>query len=314
MVGEPALDDRNAAFWDELCGANLAREVGIHDASEASLARFDEAYFALYPYLLGYVPRDAVEGRTTLEIGLGYGTLGERLARLGADYHGLDLAAGPVAMMRARLARVPGARPEQVVQGSALNLPFADASFDHVVSIGCLHHTGDLFGAIAEARRVLRPGGRFLMMVYNGHSARRVLLRPVLSARHRLVSGAPSADEGTPLRERRPCRRRYPAAHGLPIAGGTARPALRLRDVRIERRSIDRLPLGPLEVSRLGLSALASTGSSASTSTPSATVDAARWPPLTAWWRQTSATATRFLGRVVRPPTSRASSGDGRLP
>ena len=95
MSGESALDDRNAAFWDELCGTNLARDIGVHDASEESLARFDEAYFSLYPYLLGYVPGDAFAGKTTLEIGLGYGTLGEHLARLGTDYHGLDLAPGP---------------------------------------------------------------------------------------------------------------------------------------------------------------------------------------------------------------------------
>ena len=53
MSGEPLLDDRNAAFWDELCGTNLARTLGISDASPESLARFDEAYHALYPYLLG---------------------------------------------------------------------------------------------------------------------------------------------------------------------------------------------------------------------------------------------------------------------
>jgi SAM-dependent methyltransferase len=250
MAGEPALDDRNAAFWDELCGTNLARELGVHDASPASLARFDEAYLALYPYLLGYVPRGLVEGKATLEIGLGYGTLGERLARLGADYHGLDLAAGPVAMLRARLARVLGSTPDQVVQGSVLELPFADASFDHVVSIGCLHHTGDLFGAIAECRRVLRPGGRLLMMVYNRRSARRVVLGPLLTARHRLRSGAPTAEETL---------RYFYDGH----ADGAAAPhtdfvsvaELRgllagFRDVRIERRSIDRVPLGPLEVSR----------------------------------------------------------------
>ena len=250
MAGEPALDDRNAAFWDELCGTNLARTLGITDASPESLVRFDEAYFALYPYLLDYFPRAAVEGRRLLEIGLGYGSLGEALARLGADYHGLDLAAAPVEMMRARLARVPGARPEQVAQASALELPFEDASFDHVVSIGCLHHTGDLFGAVAECQRVLRPGGRFVVMVYNRRSARRVLLGPLLAARQRLVPGAPSAEETL--------RYFYDGQ-----AGGDAAPhtdfvsvtELRgllsgFRDVRIDRRSIDRVPLGPFEVSR----------------------------------------------------------------
>ena len=62
-------------------------------------------------------------------------------------------------MMRARLARVPGARPDQVVQGSALALPFADASFDNVVSIGCLHHTGDLSRAVPRCGACCGPGG-----------------------------------------------------------------------------------------------------------------------------------------------------------
>lgn len=250
MAGERALDDRNAAFWDELCGTNLARTLGITDASPESLARFDEAYFAIYPYLLGYFPRAAVEGRRLLEIGLGYGSLGEALARLGADYHGLDLASGPVEMMRARLARVPAARPEQVVQGSALGLPFDEASFDEVVAIGSLHHTGDLFGAVAECRRVLRPGGRLVLMVYNRRSARRLLLGPLLAARHRLVGGAPSAEETL----------RYfydghadgdAAPHTDFVSAGELRGLLSgFREVRIDRRSIDRVPLGPIEISR----------------------------------------------------------------
>jgi SAM-dependent methyltransferase len=252
-MGEPALDDRNAAFWDELCGSNLARSLGITDASEESLARFDEAYFAFYPYLVDYFPRAAVEGRRLLEIGLGYGTLGEALARLGADYHGLDIAEGPVSMMRARLARVPGARPRQVSQGSVLELPFEDASFDQVVSIGCLHHTGDLFGAVAECRRVLRPGGRLVMMVYSRRSARRLLLAPVLGARHRLVSEAPSVEETFRyLYDGHPDGDSPPHTDFLSIA--ELRGLLSgFREVRIERRGIDRVPLGPIEVSRLRL-------------------------------------------------------------
>jgi SAM-dependent methyltransferase len=253
MAGEPALDHRNAAFWDELCGTNLARTIGITDASKESLARFDEAYFGLYPYLLDYFPRETVNGRRLLEIGLGYGTLGEALARLGADYHGLDVAAAPVAMMRTRLAGVPGARPEQVTQGSALELPFDDASFDHVVSIGCLHHTGDLFGAVAECRRVLRPNGRLVVMVYNRRAARRVLLGPILAARARIVSGAASAEQTL-----RYLYDGHADGDATPHTDFVSKAELRgllsgFRNVRIERRSIDRIPLGPIEVSRLHL-------------------------------------------------------------
>jgi SAM-dependent methyltransferase len=65
------------------------------------------------------------------------------------------------------------------VQGSALAIPFEDGRFDAVVSIGCLHHTGDLAGAIREVRRVLAPGGIAMVMVYNRNSLRQlVALRP----------------------------------------------------------------------------------------------------------------------------------------
>jgi hypothetical protein len=89
-----------------------------------------------------------------------------------------------------------------------------------------------------------------------------VLLWPLLAARHRLVAGAPTAEEW--LRH---------ANDGTP-AGGTAPHTdfvsvaelrgllLGMRDVRIDRRSIDRVPLGPREISRarlmrLGLDRLA---------------------------------------------------------
>lgn len=66
----------------------------------------------------------------------------------------------------ARVARVdPGydfARVSGGVQGDEDRLPFADASFDLVVSAGVLDQVSDVPGALALARRVLRPDGLFL--------------------------------------------------------------------------------------------------------------------------------------------------------
>ena len=235
------VSDRNAAFWDELCGSHLARQIGVADASPEALARFDRAYLDLYPYLLDYFPREAVHDRRLLEIGLGYGTLSEALARRGADYHGIDIAAGPVRMVQARLERIEGARPEQVKQGSALELPFPDETFDEVAAIGCLHHTGDLFGAIAEVRRVLKPGGRVVLMVYNRHSMRRALAAPRQAvARRRDRTGADAA-----------LRARYDASvsgeaapHTDFVTPGELRGLLHgFRAVRIDRRNMDPLPV-----------------------------------------------------------------------
>ncbi len=72
------LDERNAAFWDELCGSQMARALGITDASPESLRRFDEAYLGHYPYLQQYLDHP-LRDTEVLEIGLGYGTLSGQL-------------------------------------------------------------------------------------------------------------------------------------------------------------------------------------------------------------------------------------------
>jgi len=169
---QAGTDLRNAAFWDELCGSSLAKSLGVTDSSPASLKRFDDWYLAYYPYLFLHIPFEEMRGKDVLEIGLGYGTVAQRLAESGARYRGLDIAEGPVAMadLRLRQAGLEG----EACRGSILEPPFAEASFDFVVAIGCLHHTGDLRGAIARCRGLLRPGGKLVFMVYYAYSYRRL--------------------------------------------------------------------------------------------------------------------------------------------
>jgi SAM-dependent methyltransferase len=166
------LDRRNEEFWDELCGTAFATERGLVGRDQATLLAFDQAYFEFYPYLLSYVDRFALEGTRVLEVGLGYGSLGEALVRRGADYHGLDIAAGPVRMMQHRMAMLGHGNPDQVRQGSVLAIPWADKTFEFVYAIGVLHHTGDLADSIEEVRRVLVPNGRAVVMVYHANSLR----------------------------------------------------------------------------------------------------------------------------------------------
>lgn len=181
------IDEQNSTFWDELCGSGLARSLGIRDRNEASLARFDEAYFAMYPYLEGYLDRFDLKNRRVLEIGLGYGTLGGAIARRGAIYHGVDISPGPVAMMRHRLRLTGTPQDDRIVQASAAALPFPDGTFDFVYSIGCLHHTGQLAASVDEVHRVLAPGGRAVIMVYNARSFRQLIGVGLRSAVRRLL-------------------------------------------------------------------------------------------------------------------------------
>lgn len=176
-----AVDEKNIAFWNELCGTGLATELGIKDDSAASLKKFDDWYFDFYPYLYDHIPFSQVSGRNVLEIGLGYGTVAQKLMESGANYHGLDIADGPVAMAQHRADML--GKPIKASQGSALAIPYPDETFDLVVSIGCLHHTGDLALALREVHRVLKPGQQAMIMVYNALSHRQWLGNPLAAYR-----------------------------------------------------------------------------------------------------------------------------------
>jgi len=165
------ISSRNSEFWNELCGTSLAKYLGIDDASMASLKRFDDWYFNFYPYLFDHIPFAAMKGKNVLEIGLGYGTVSQCLAASGAHYTGLDIAPGPVEMVNHRIQQA--GLIGQAMQGSILEPSFADDSFDYIVAIGCLHHTGDLQLAVENCRRLLRPGGKLIFMVYYAYSYRR---------------------------------------------------------------------------------------------------------------------------------------------
>lgn len=161
----------NMSFWNELCGSHAARVLGVTDASPESLKRFDDWFLGSYPYLFLHIPFEDVRSKDVLEIGLGYGTVSQRLVDSGAHYSGLDIASGPVAMANHRLQQ--SGQHAEVKQGSVLNAPFDAASFDFIITIGCLHHTGNMARAIGECRRMLRPGGKLIAMVYYAYSYRR---------------------------------------------------------------------------------------------------------------------------------------------
>jgi 2-polyprenyl-3-methyl-5-hydroxy-6-metoxy-1,4-benzoquinol methylase len=107
-------DEKNIAFWDELCGNSQARQLGITDSSPRSLEKFDAWYLELYPYLFDHARLQELDRRDVLEIALGYGSLSQRIAESGARYVGLEIAAGPVEMVRHRLrqAGLPGRKIE----------------------------------------------------------------------------------------------------------------------------------------------------------------------------------------------------------
>jgi ubiquinone/menaquinone biosynthesis C-methylase UbiE len=174
------VDRKNAIFWNELCGSGLARLIGMTKITPESIRAYDKAYLDLYPYLERYVTSQNLKGKRVLEVGLGFGTLGQLIDSMGCEYYGLDIAEGPVAMMKDRLKMAGKQTEGRVRLGSALNIPFEDGYFDYVYSIGCLHHTGNLSACVKELFRVLRHTGKAIVMLYNRHSFRQLVHVPIM--------------------------------------------------------------------------------------------------------------------------------------
>ena len=112
--------------------------------------------------LLPWALQDLDPAGEALEIGAGSGAMA---AQLLARYPGLTLTVTDYdARMVTRAGKIVAAFPGRaaVQQVDAARLPFADDRFDVVLSFAMLHHVGDWQRAVAEAVRVLRPGGYFV--------------------------------------------------------------------------------------------------------------------------------------------------------
>ena len=98
-----------------------------------------------------------------LDLGCGGGHAGFTVAPHVAELVACDLLPEMLAVVREEAAR-RGLRNLRTEQAAAERLPFADASFDAVITRFSAHHWSDMPAGIAEAARVLRPGGLGVFM------------------------------------------------------------------------------------------------------------------------------------------------------
>lgn len=108
-------------------------------------------------------------GRKMLDVGSGNGYVLSWYAREGAEVYGVDISSTGIDLCRKRFEHSGLHGNFQVA--NAEELPFEDKTFDCVCSMGVLHHTPDTAKAVGEIFRVLKPGGRLIVMVYHRDSA-----------------------------------------------------------------------------------------------------------------------------------------------
>ena len=102
-------------------------------------------------------------GLTVLDVGAGTGDLSFAAAARGAEVIAIDLSSGMLAVLARRSTEAQRVRIKALV-GSAELLPLPDASVDRIVTGFTVRNVGDLGRAFAEFRRVLRPGGRAVIL------------------------------------------------------------------------------------------------------------------------------------------------------
>lgn len=167
ILGRPGLRQRLWAWWYPFFTRRI-RGQGIDFLNYAyeeeppmglPLSSADEPNrpnIQLYHHVAA--PGD-LRGKRVLEVSCGHGGGASYLARTfaPAEYVGLDLNPEGIRHCQQRHV-VPGLR---FVRGDALDLPFADESFDVVVNVEASHCYPDFGKFLAEVARVLKPGGTF---------------------------------------------------------------------------------------------------------------------------------------------------------
>jgi ubiquinone/menaquinone biosynthesis C-methylase UbiE len=103
-------------------------------------------------------------GERVVDLGCGPGLLAVDMAhRVGAggSVEGIDFSASMIPLAQRRCADLPWVN---VRAGDVGQLPYADGAFDAAVCTQVYEYVADIEGALRELRRVLRPGGRALVM------------------------------------------------------------------------------------------------------------------------------------------------------
>jgi SAM-dependent methyltransferase len=153
--------DRSKAYYDDFASTyDRGRDRGYHRVID------DLEVGIVAPY---------ARGASVLEVGCGTGLILQRIAPLAREARGIDLSPGMLAAARARGL--------DVLEGSATELPFGDATFDLVYSFKVLAHVPDIGLALREVERVLKPGGIAALEFYNPWSLRYLARRLVGSRR-----------------------------------------------------------------------------------------------------------------------------------
>jgi 2-polyprenyl-3-methyl-5-hydroxy-6-metoxy-1,4-benzoquinol methylase len=179
-MNQDEIDNRNALYWDEPCGTPRANRMRLNLKNAQDLDSFDNWYFNFYSYLKRYLEMVTQPHHTTLEVGIGLGTVTRYLANQVYQLDVVDIAPKAIEFTKESLHV---SKNTQFFSESILEFE-PKKMYDSIIAIGSLHHTGQLEAAITKCESLLKPNGKILIMVYYAFQPRKILLSPFESLRN----------------------------------------------------------------------------------------------------------------------------------
>ncbi len=167
------MDDKLAITVGEVHNYWNTHTLGLQYVTDQNVKPGTPEFFAhirpwmnpfKFPWIMERIDREAklLKGKHLLEIGCGMGYDSLEFLKRGVRVTATDLTPNAVAITRQHF-KFERMQAEDIRTANALDLPFADNTFDAVWANGVLHATGDTPRAIQEAKRVLKPGGRAII-------------------------------------------------------------------------------------------------------------------------------------------------------
>lgn len=164
-----SLNTRVRDYWEHgACGTTLETVKEREPMQAEWFTQLEAERYRFEPFIHSVAQFTRHHGKKLLEVGVGAGADHLQWARAGVECHGVDLTNEAIKTTTAHLALHGFQSCLQRVD--AEELPFESDTFDIVYSWGVIHHSEHPERIIAEIRRVLRPGGTFVGMMYGRYS------------------------------------------------------------------------------------------------------------------------------------------------
>lgn len=208
MLPKSGISDtkkRIQEFWGDICkqwytkfDENLTSEM-LYDY----LDDLKEMFKCRMHLAVTEMEVNTLKGKSVLEIGSGGGAHSALFKRYGAHVTSVDITIERVVSTAKKLSLIKEGTGLSL-QADAETLPFMDNSFDIVYSNGVLHHSENTEKCIEEVRRVLKPNGKAVIMLYSRYSALywlNLLPRTIL---YGLIFNVPEAERIGIITEGRP--------------------------------------------------------------------------------------------------------------